>query len=84
MEDVEAGDAFSVASLSAVAGTLKVKLQSAVTKVGHPLTAAPRAKEYVFGQGWATWMIGTALETGVAGELIEFAPATPAFADLTP
>lgn len=72
-----AGDAVSCAILGATVGTLKIAINSTVAE-GDTLT--PDATGY--GRTLPTadgvyWIFGTALQAGVAGDIIEFAPCFP-------
>jgi hypothetical protein len=72
-----AGDAVSCAILGATVGTLKIALNSTVAE-GDTLTPDATGYGRVLPTADGTyWIFGTALQAGVAGDVIEFAPCPP-------
>lgn len=84
LEDAEADQEFAVATFSGLSGTVLIKAQAAITKVGHALCPNIGVREYNFAEAYPTWIIGTALQSGVSGEFIEVLPQTPQFVQLNP
>ena len=71
------GDPVTCAVLGSAPGTQKVSINSTVT-LDDPLT--PDANGYARTMPTANgtyWLIGRALQAGVAGDIIEFAPCSP-------
>ena len=71
------GEQVTIAALGNVEGTLIAKCQADISNVGAlVISTGTQIEQHPHDTG-AYWVLGTALETGVAGEMIEFAPCWP-------
>lgn len=74
LEGAAEGEQVSVAVLGATSGSIPIKLINAVSNVGAYIIANGEEHPHDTGE---YWVVGTALETGVEGEIIPIAPCFP-------